>query len=172
MAVILGRDTMKIPRITIARCLGWIAVIAANLALIQSMGVLGELEGCPFILIALQVGLWGLIRSRGRLRRFWAGFLAPCMAAVLVLLLCPSPPLDRLMTPYTDIADELEVTYLPTTLAGSLGNELWGLHLAVVYFVPVFVAALLGGMIAAWLIPRSLEPTRTVHREKPASLTG
>jgi hypothetical protein len=79
------------------------------------------------------------------------------MAAVFVLLLCPPPLLDRLLTPFTDISDELEVTYLPTPLSGSLGNEHWDLHLAVVYFVPVFVVALLGGMIAAWLILRDLE---------------
>ncbi len=145
--------------------MGWIAIIAANLALIQNMFEGHELAECAFILVALQVGLWGLIRSRGRLRRFWAGFEIPSMAAVLFLLLCPSEQLDQFVTPYRDIADELEVTYLPTTLAGSLGNELWGLDLAFVYFVPVFITSMLGGMIAAWLIPRGLTRTRPMNLE-------
>jgi hypothetical protein len=146
---------MKRRRITIARCLGWTAILAVNMALLRSF-VVGRpvFEGGDLIFVALQVGLWCLFRSRGRLRCFWAGFVVPSMAAIVVLLLWPEPMLDRLMLPYRDFADELEVTYLPTSLSGSLGNELWELHLAVVYFVPVFVAALLGGMIVAWLIPR------------------
>jgi hypothetical protein len=78
------------------------------------------------------------------------------------------PLLDRLV----GIADELAVMHLPTTLVGSLGNELWGLHLAVVYFMPVFVAALLGGMIAAWLIPSCLRPARTMNQEESTALIG
>jgi len=163
---------MKRRWLTIGRYMGWSAILAANMALIQSMGVRRVFDGCDFILVALQVGLWGFIRSHGRLRRFWAGFMVPSTAAVLVLLLCPPPLLDRFLTPYTDITDELEVTYLPAPLSGSLGNELWSLELAVVYFVPVFVAALMGGMIAAWLIPRSLTPARTVNREGSTAVVG
>jgi hypothetical protein len=53
-----------------------------------------------------------------------------------------------------------------------LGNELWGLHLAIVYFVPVFVAALLGGMIATSLIPRRLTPANPMNPEESTALTG
>ena len=73
------------------------------------------------------------------------------------------------VTPYADLADEPEVTHLPASLSRSLGNELWDLHLAFVYFVPVFVAALLGGMIAACLIPRGLTPARTLNREESSA---
>jgi hypothetical protein len=62
--------------------MGLTAILAANMALIQSMGVLGEFEGCAFILIALQVGLWGLLGSRGRCRRFSAGFEVSGVLAV------------------------------------------------------------------------------------------
>ena len=48
----------------------------------------------------------------------------------------------------------------------------WELHLAVVYFVPVFVAALLGGMIAACPIPGRPAPARTTTREKSTALIG
>ena len=155
------------------------AVLSVTLLLGMFLGMLllddpWELmvEEGGFILLALHFGLWGLIRSRGELRCFWVGFVVPCMAAILVLLLCPPPLLDRLMTPYTDIADYLEIMYLPRTLAGSLGNELWGLHLAIVYFVPVFVAALLGGMIATSLIPRRLTPANPMNPEESTALTG
>lgn len=163
---------MKRHRLTIARCLGWTAILAANMALIQSMGVRRVCDSCDFILVALQVGLWGFIRSHGRLRRFWAGFMVPSTAAVLVLLLCPPPLLERFLTPYTDITDELTFRYVPNTLLINMGDHYWGLELAIVYFVPVFVAALLGGLIAAWLIPRSLTPARTVNREGSTAVVG
>ncbi len=166
---------MKRVRITIARCLGWTAILAVNMAFFRSFGDRRVLLGGDLILVALQVGLWCLFRSRGRLRSFWAGFVVSSIAAVFVLLLFQPASdgfLDRFMMPYTDFVDELEVTYLPTPLSGSLGNELWELHLAVVYFVPAFVAALLGGMIAAWLIPKGLTPARTINRERLTDLIG
>ena len=130
------------------------------------------LLGGDLIFVALQVGLWRLFRSRGRLRCFWWGFVVTSMAAGVVLLLRLDGRVDRFMTPYTDFIDELETTYLPTSLSGSLGNELWELHLDVVYFVPAFVAALVGGMIAACLIPRGLTPARAINREKSTALIG
>ena len=159
-------------RLTIARWLGLTAIIAVYLALFRGLGDRRVIVGGDLILVALQVGLWCLLRSGWRLRRFWAGFVVPNMAAVLALLLCPPPLVDRLMTPFTDVADEFEVTYLPASLSGSLGDELWDLHLAVVYFVPVFIAALLGGMIAARLLPGGLTPARTMNREESTALIG
>ena len=129
-------------------------------------------EECGFILPALLYGLWSLIRSRGRLRCFWAGFVLPCMAAIIGVLVCPPSLLDRFMTPYTDIADLFEITCLPPRLAGSLGNELWGLHLAIVYFMPVFVAALMGGMIGRWLIPTAPTLGNLMNRKESTSLLG
>jgi hypothetical protein len=167
---------MKRLRITIARCLGWTAILAANLAFFRSFGDGRRvLLGGDLIFVALHIGLWCLFRSRGRLRCFWWGFVVTSMAAGVVLLLFEpllDGRMDRFMTPYTDFVDLLEITYLPTSLSGSLGNELWELHLDVVYFVPLFVAALLGGMIAAWLIPRGLTPARTINREKSTALIG
>lgn len=164
---------MKRLRITIARCLGWTAILAVNMAFFRSFGVRRVFVGGDLIFVALQVGLWCMFRSRGRLWCFWAGFVVPSMAAAVVLLLY-APVLDdfmdRYMTPYRDFVDLLEVTYLPRSLAGSLGNELWELDLAVVYFVPVFVASLLGGMIAAWLIPQGRRKDGKVRHNPPPSL--
>ncbi len=118
---------MKRPRITIARCLVWTAILAVNMALVRSFVVRRPLfEGGDLVFVPLQVGLWCLFRSRGRLRCFWAGFVVPSMAAFVVLLLF-EPLLagyrdeagrnvrlrfmDRFMTPYTDFVDELEVTW-------------------------------------------------------------
>jgi hypothetical protein len=131
-----------------------------------------EIQECYFIFPTLFFGLWSLFRSRGRLRRFWVGFVIPCMAAILGLLVCPPPLLDRFITPYTDMADLFEITYLPPRLVGSLGNELWGLHLAIVYFLPVLVAALTAGMVGRWLIPAAPTPGDLLNREESTSLTG
>ena len=169
---------MKRLRITIARCLGWTAILAANMAFFRSFGDGRRvLLGSDLIFVALQVGLWCLFRSRGRLRCFWWGFVVTSMAAGVVLLLFEpllDGRMDRFMTPYTDFVD-LYSKSTATALRrfrGSLGNELWELHLDVVYFVPVFAVALLGGMIAAWLIPRGLTPARTINREKSTALIG
>jgi hypothetical protein len=150
--------------------MGLTAILAVNAALVRVFVVREMLRGGILIFIALQVGFWCLLRSLGRLRCFWSGFEVSGMAAVLILFpgeFFPGSLLDRLV----DIADELAVTHLPTPLSDYLGEH-WDLFLAVVYFVPVLVAALLGGMLAAWLIPRGLTPARTMNREESAALIG
>jgi hypothetical protein len=142
---------MKRPRVTIARWMGLIAVLAVNAGLVRAFVVQEMFCGGILIFIALQVGLWCLLRSRGWVRRFWIGFEISGVAAVLALFSCevfPDSALNRLLMTYTDIAANLAFSHLPTPLADHL-DECWDLFLAVVYFMPELTAALLGGTIAA-----------------------
>lgn len=159
---------MRRPRLTIARWMGLTAILAVNGALVRAFVVQEMFYGGILIFIALQVGLWCLLHSRGRLRRFWLGFDVSGITAVLVLFSCelfPGSPLNRPVMSYTDIAANLAFTHLPTPLADHL-DEHWDLFLAVVYFVPELVAALLGGMIAACLVLTGPTPARTILREE------
>ena len=142
---------MRRPRLTIARWMGLTAILAVNAALVRAFVFEEMFCGGILIFIALQGGLCCLLRSRGRLRRFWLGFEVSGMAAVLVLFSCeffPGSSLSRLVTSYTSFTANLALTHLPTPLADGL-DERWDYFLAVVYFVPELVAALLGGVAAA-----------------------
>src|SRR4051794_9630649 len=44
--------------------------------------------GCLLIGLAMQVGLFQLLRRRGRIRRFWAGFEATGLAALIAYIAC------------------------------------------------------------------------------------
>ena len=64
---------MRRPRLTIARWMGLTAILAVNAALVRAFLVDEMFCGGILIFFALQVGLWCLLQSRGRLRRFWLG---------------------------------------------------------------------------------------------------
>ena len=149
---------MKPRRLTTARWMGLIAILAVNAALVRAFVVQEMFIGGILMFIVLQLGLLCLLRSRGRQRRFWLGFEVSGMAAILVLFSCeflPDSPLNRLVQAYTFIAGDLAFTHLPTPLSGRLDDR-WQMFLAVVYFVPELIAALLGSMIASCLIPKRL----------------
>jgi hypothetical protein len=159
---------MRRPRLTIARWMGLTAIFAVNAALVRAFVVREMFHGGILIFVALQVGLWYLPRSRGRLRRFWLGFEASGIATVLFLLSCeffPGSPLNRPVMAYTGIVGNLAFAHLPARLADHL-DEHWDLFLAVVYFLPELAAALLGGMIAAFPVPTGLPPARATLREE------
>ena len=130
----------------IARFMGSIAILAVNAALVRAFVFQWMFCGSILISVALQVGLWCLLHSRGRLRGFWSGFEVFGTTAVLVLYSCelfPSSPLNRLMMSYRGIVVNLAYTYLcdPVFL---YFDDHQGQLLAVIYFMPKFVAALLG----------------------------
>lgn len=165
---------MRPPQLTIAQWMGLTAILAVNTALVRGFVVEEMFCGGILALIALQVGLWSLLHSRGKLRRFWLGFEVIGTTAVLVLFSCeffPNSPLNRLVMSYTQVAADLAFTLLPPPLADYL-DEHWDLFLAVVYFVPELVAALMGGAIVACLPPRHLSPTRPTDREASTVLAG
>jgi len=164
---------MRRRHFTIAQWMGLTAVLAVNGALVRAFVVEEMFYGGILIFIALQAGLWCLLHSRGRARRFWLGFEVSGVAAILAMIACevfPDSALNRLLMSYTDIAANLAFSRLPTPLADYL-DEHQDQLLAVVYFAPELVAALLGGMIAAFLVHMGQTPARTVLREEPAVIT-
>jgi hypothetical protein len=161
-------------RVTIGRWMGLTAILAVNAALVRAFVLQEMFYGGILIFIALQVGLWCLLHSRGRNRRFWMGFEVCGATAVLLLFSCelfPSSPLNRLEMSYTQIAVNLTFAHLYDPLASHLDDHQDQL-LAIIYFLPEFVAALLGGMIAAWLVPKGLLPSRTIHRKETTVVSG
>ncbi len=76
---------MKRPRITIARLMFAILVIALNAGLIRAFFVQEMFYGVILLFFAMQVGLFLLLRSQGRARRFWVGFEVSAIAVVLAL---------------------------------------------------------------------------------------
>jgi hypothetical protein len=163
---------MRRPRVTIARWMGLIAILALNAGLVRAFVAQEMFYGGILIFIALQVGLSCLLRSRGRVRRFWLGFEISGVAAVLVLFSCevfPDSALNRLLMTYTDISASLASSHLPTPLADHL-DEHWDLFLAVVYFVPEITSALVGGTIAVSL--RRMTMRSAVGPDQPVSRSG
>jgi hypothetical protein len=64
---------MRLARFTIAQWMICTAVVAVNAGVLRAFFVHGELYGAILIFWAIQVGFWRFLRSRGRVRRFWAG---------------------------------------------------------------------------------------------------
>jgi hypothetical protein len=155
---------MRRPRFTIAQWMGLTAVLAVNAALVRAFVVQEMFYGGILIFVALQLGLWCLLHSRGRVRRFWLGFEVSAVAATLAMFACevfPNSPLAGLLMSYQDFATNLAFSHLPQSMADHL-DEHQDQLLAVVYFAPELVAALLGGMIAACLVSLGQARVRTV----------
>src|SRR4051795_4207971 len=83
-----ARRPMRRPRLTIARWMGFTAILAVNAGLVRAYVVQEMFCGGILIFMALQLGLWCLLHSQGRLRHFWSGFEVAGMVAVLVLSWC------------------------------------------------------------------------------------
>jgi len=150
---------MRRPRATIAGWMGLTAFAALNAALARAFVVDREFfEGILLIAIAFQVGLVGLIRGRGRARRFWIGFEVAGAAAILALIAAeefPDSTWNGWVSAYTSTAVNLAFSHLPTPLAGHLEED-QGQLLAIIYFVPLLLAALAGGFLAA-LVARPIQ---------------
>jgi hypothetical protein len=154
---------MRPLRFTIAQWMGFTAVLALNAALVRAFVVQEMFYGGILIFITLQVGLWCLLHSGERVRRFWLGFDFFGVVATIGMFACevfPESALNRLLMSYQDFATNLAFSHLlPTPLEDHLDQHQDQL-LAVVYFVPELVAALLGGMIAGCLDRSGQAPVR------------
>jgi hypothetical protein len=164
---------MKPFRFTIARWMVATAVLAANAGLVRAVVVEEMFHGAILILIALQVGLWCLLRHRGRVRRFWLGFEISGVASVLALFggeVVPGSALSRLLMWYTNNAYNFVFAHLPTPVDDAvMEHQDW--FLVVVYFLPEFVVAVLGGLLTVCLPRMSQRPTREVlPGEQPPSI--
>ena len=68
---------MKLPRLSIAEIMTVVGIVALNLAATRALSDDNHelLGGVVPMAVILQVGIFSLIRSQGRVRAFWAGFL-------------------------------------------------------------------------------------------------
>jgi hypothetical protein len=142
---------------TIARGMGWIAVIALNAGLVRAFLVQEMFCGVILLLFAMQVGLWRLLGTRGRIRGFWAGFVASGASAFLAMVLCevlPGSILDHLLLSYTMAAMEWALNGLPAPIADYLDAHQDQLVTAI-DFLPELALCLVGGWIGAWILPRA-----------------
>lgn len=144
-------------RSTISRWMAAIAILALNIALIRAY-LLAEMRRQHLdlfdfgflILFALQFGLWRYRSTGGRRRRFWLGFEVSGLAATLALLTLFTYDMD-LNNWYTGTVSDLSYFCLPSQIDVVLSTDHWDWFLAIIYFLPEFLAACLGGLFAASL---------------------
>jgi len=133
------------------------AVLGVNIGLVRAY-LLAEGRGehldhvdlVFLIAFPLQFAFWRYRNTQGRRRRFWLGFVASGVAATLAL-----PVLFELNGDlndwYTEFMSELSYLYLPARVDALLSHAHWDWFLALIYFLPEFLAACLGGLLAAGL---------------------
>ncbi len=144
---------MKMPRLSIAKLMGLVVVVAVDLVAwralfpyIEHLGFVLALSG-----IALQVGLLGLIQGRGRNRMFWAGFLASGTLALMTYVWEESVPNNRTMigSPWLTYMVAVD-RYLPALSLRSSPRGWSATQVAtntVVLFLPQLLIALAGGLL-------------------------
>ncbi len=147
---------MKYPRFTIARLMFAILVIAFNAALIRAFSQ-GMFSGVILLFFAMQVGLFLVLRSQGRPRRFWVGFEVVGIAVLLVLFWLESFP-DSRMSRHVFVSIDLamdavvESPHTPAPVATFFSDHP-DLLCAAVCSPPEFVIASLGGLFAMMVGP-------------------
>lgn len=170
---------MKVPRVSVSWMLVLVAVVAVNLAVGRAFSNSMWFCGAGLTVVALQAGGLRLIRSKGRVRLFWVGFVVTLSGALLSL---------GWVIPYLRLNDPR-----PNSTLGQIVYQTWLSYLnfgfrvvrpifrpwtaqnrsrssqdfarclkwAVVFFLPQFAAAVAGGLlfrqIHRWL------GTRQVH---------
>jgi hypothetical protein len=85
-----GRDAVKPPRLSIAKVMAVVAIIAIDMATLRTLHSYDEDldQGVALTGFALQFGVLRSIRSRGRGRTFWIGFVASGSAAMMSFAWC------------------------------------------------------------------------------------
>ena len=164
---------MKRPRPTIA---GWM-VLAAFVAINAALGRACRVDPYSFEIIllevlAFQVGLAGVILGRGRGRRAWIGFEAAGVAAFLGLVAAeefPGSACHRWFLAYHEAAVNLAFARLPEPVLEFLEDGQARLA-AVIYFVPVLLAAIAGGSLAGFASRRGRSTAPVAEPAGPAPL--
>jgi hypothetical protein len=183
-----GRDTVKLPRISITKLMLLVAIIAANLAVGRVLGAYHLVLPVAIALtgLAVQAGAFALIQSRGRRRAFLAGFLVfGSMAMISVIwALVFTPNVSIAQDPSTGKMITIEipgslmwtiwsnyVEFVDACLAGHPQIQLdpLGIQVALIWFVPQFLIALTGGLLAMliagqWVIMRHTS-NRSLHKQ-------
>jgi hypothetical protein len=152
---------------TISQWMAATAALGLNIAWVRAY-LLAEMSGDAnlfdfgfLIFFALQLGLWRYLRTVGGRRRFWLGFEVCGLSATLALLILFDMNMD-LFNWYTGAASDLSYFCLPAQVDAILSNTHWDWFLAIVFFLPEFLAAVLGGLVAAYVFKRPSGQRRAV----------
>jgi hypothetical protein len=89
---------MRQSRMTTSGMMVAVAFCAADCFLIRFWGLFA---GAYLMVIALQVGLFRMLRNRGCGRRFWVGFEATGLAVLLIYLACHQAFFTQMIVPWT-----------------------------------------------------------------------
>jgi hypothetical protein len=106
------------------------------------------------------------LRTKGRHRRFWLGFMVSGLAATVALIYLFRSDLD-LLNSYSGAASELAYYILPRRIDVALSTNHWDCFLAIIFFLPSLLSAFIGGLLAAALPTRPGE-VRSVPTVEPA----
>jgi len=193
-----GRDAVKLPRLSIAKLMVVVGVVALNIAAARLLFDDNSemLIGVALSGLILQVGLFQLMRSRGRGRGFWAGFIA-CglmamttlvwamlfpevlgITATMTLVRMPGSSMYTVWYGYANFVSEhiiAPVLYDPRINPGIYLDSLLGGALivgirAVVWFLPQLLIAVVGGLLASLIGGRRSKSPAGDPRSLAASL--
>ncbi len=167
---------MAVVRVSIFRMMVWVAVVGANLGVWRALGNAELVLLNALILVALQLGCYRAVRSRGDGRWFWIGFVAfgvSCpMMAVWFGLFHQTAGAHVWAVRMYEAAIDGSVQWHRSWLRTYQDNALvMGASFAVAAFLPQGVVALVGGFLGYFQLRpcwRLLRMRRTSDR--PSSL--
>ncbi len=154
---------MKAPRFSIFTLMAIVSVVALNLAAARLLIDYDDelLVGVALPTLVVQVGAFLLIRSRGRARAFWGGFVGLGVVAAIScyygLFVAEESSVGAAWSACLDLIEGAVVrsgfTLRPDT-TGTYFGLLQSVELALIVFLPQLAVALSGGLVAsllAWL---------------------
>lgn len=166
--IIRRTDAVTPPRLTIANLMVAVAVVAvdfvsvraffASRSFVPSPAWEGLLLGVPLFGLALQIGLFRLVRSRGRGRSFWGGFVVSGLVTATIFV--------GTFAFFPDSADTIPFYWVAYyyELAGGLLYQLlpphvlaqfpliWWFGTSIMLFLPQLLIALSGGLLTRLMV--------------------
>ncbi len=175
---------MKIPRFTISSLALLIGVVAVNLAVFRAVFPYGREATFEVVLagVALQVAVFQTVRTRGRSRIFWVGFIVfgvlGVMTCVWPLYRPPTGYLSPLPAPNSFVFVEqtpasyawtLWFLYAHSVFSWFRPLEASDVGCALVWFVPILSFSLAGGLLATMTHTPIMRVSSAIRRVQPTT---
>jgi hypothetical protein len=151
----LGGNAMKPTQRSIAWLMAVVAMIAIYTSSVRALHAYNAdlAQGLALTGLALQIGVFRSIRSRGRVRSFWVGFVASASATMLTFawgIACPDSALSQMLIFYTKYANRYVnyVTHVWDFYNRTQVYPVLVVALAVIWSVPQLFLALVVGLLA------------------------
>jgi hypothetical protein len=174
---------MPRPRVTIVGIMAAVVFAAIDCAAVRVAEVFA---GAFLIGIGVQVGLFLWMRGRGRDRRFWAGFVATGLVAMLAYIICSRSGLRMInrwpLYLFNDVI-YASLPHLPAVVSGwfldhayiNLNSPLRVIDVVAVfevsYGLPMLLLASVGGLLTAGIGSRHL-PGPSATKASGPSIVG